>query len=422
MVAALAGLVVLQFATLRVTPPGFYVDEATTGAHVVSMLADARDANGTPWPFFSQSLGGGYTTPVYLYPLVGWAAIFGDSEYALRAFSTFITIAAVLVLGLGMRYWLGQRGMYATWFVGLLLPWAWLGGSLAWDPVMVPLFTATAWYCFSRLVHDQRHRLLLTLGLGTTLVLAAYVYPPCRVSAPLLLLASGIYLLRARHINIKQATLTAVWCAVIVVPLALFMFSDEAMGRSEAISVFGQANPLAAVGITLYNYLQLLNPLNLFVTGDPNLRHSTGVFGMLGGVGLVGILGLTYLKRGTVELRLTLLATVGIVLSLLGSALTIEGQPHYLRATAAWPFFVAIIVCGWCLIQQHATSIIRTAAFSVAGVMTVFYTVDLVFLYPTRSAESFDYTTRQLIQFERALGIDLPIDYPEKAMIYYDKR
>lgn len=413
-------LVLIHFAILRVAPPGFYIDEALTGAHVTSMLTHGTDANGTAWPLFSSSVGGGYTTAVYLYPLVGWAHIFGAQEYSLRAFSTFVTVIAILILGIGMRIWTNNtRSMYLTWIIGLILPWAWLGGSVAWDPVMLPLFVALAWLGFGGLMNREGHRTAWMLFMGTALLLGAYVYPPFRVSGPLLLLGATIYAYRNRRIGIRHIAIVYVLLGVLALPLVNFLLQPDAMARSRALSVFATGGVLGGTVQMLANYLLLLNPVTLFMTGDPNLRHSTGVFGMLGGVGVLGAIGLIIAwrkPRASMRSMRTpaILASIGVAAALLGSALTNEGQPHYLRATAAWPFFVILITIGW-----HRIMLARRryayAAIALCTVVTAGYVVDLAIAYPVRSANAFDSDIHQ------RLITGAPAPYPDSALKYYQQ-
>lgn len=417
-VAVVSTLVILHFLALKITPPGFFIDEALTGAHVTSMLDHGTDANGTAWPLFSSSVGGGYTTSVYLYPLVAWSSIFGTHEYALRAFSTFITILAILILGLGVRIWTrNKKSMYTTWIVGLILPWAWLGGSVAWDPAMLPLFVALAWLGFGGLLHHKRHRTVWLLLLGISLLLGAYVYPPFRVSGPLLLLGATIYAYHRHRVTVKHLAVATVTLGLLAIPLLKFLLQPGAMSRSQSLSVFA-GGIIDGLLQTIYNYLLLLNPVTLFVTGDPNLRHSTGLFGMLGGVGLVGAIGLVAMwcrprHQVNTTLRTPLLvASAGAVIALLGSALTNEGQPHYLRATAAWPFFVILITIGWQRILLARRQYIY-AALCLCGVITAAYITDLTTNYPARSANAFDSDIR------RNIKSGTPVPYPDSAVQYY---
>jgi 4-amino-4-deoxy-L-arabinose transferase-like glycosyltransferase len=424
----IVALIILRFVILPFSPPGFYVDEAATGAHVVAMLTHSTDAHGVVWPLFSASLGGGYTTPIYLYPLTAWAALFGDGELSLRAFSQFVTIAAVIILGVALRWWVGKKYAAVAVIVGLILPWSWLQGSLAWDPAMVPLFVSLSFLTFSWLIFSDSRKLRIagyTL-LPLSLLALAYVYPPCRVSAPLLFIVAYGFLLWQKRISWRNCLITCIGAAIIAIPLALFMFQPDALERSRQLSVFYQHSIIEGIGQFFINLTLLVNPLFLFVTGDPNIRHSTGVQGMLGVAALFPILALivfAFLHRHAITKKalfgrkrqlLLLVALVGWLASLVGSALTNESQPHSLRATAAWPFIVILITLGWTVLAQFKRRKALQLALGLAVIGTIAYAADLAVYYPTRAASGFDVSTRDAIYVHQPA-----LNYPDLALQYY---
>jgi 4-amino-4-deoxy-L-arabinose transferase-like glycosyltransferase len=428
-ISLIVGLVVLRFALLAVSPPGFYVDEAATGAHVAAMLHAGTDAHGHAWPLFTASLGGGYTTPIYLYPLVGWAALFGTGEYALRAFSMLLSIITCLVIGAAVRQWLGsaKAGLMAI-IAGLLLPWGWLQGSLAWDPAMVPLCVALSLWALASLLYspETKARLAGAVVLPLSLIALAYVYPPCRVTAPLLMIGAYLLLIVRKKVSWRQIIITSAVSLIAVIPLAVFMVQPDALARSRELSVF-HAGIIAGAVQFIGNLLALINPVFLFVTGDSNLRHATGIQGMLGLAALLPLLAVLWfgirhwrqigegLNRPRPVGLLGSVAIVGIVASLLGSALTSEGQPHSLRACAAWPFYVLLITIGWQLLHRHYRKL-QTVALSLACLSLVAYAIDLGVFYPSRAANSFDTAARQAIANRQA------VDYPALALQYYHWR
>lgn len=392
-------LVLLHYFILTVSPPGFYIDEEATQAHVVHMLQDGQNANGESLPLFSRSLGGGYTTPTYLYPLTVWSALFGTSPYSLRAFSLTVTITTIFILGVVLYQWYKQKHVFLiTILVGLTLPWAWLQGSLAWDPILVPFFVSIALLGFSIAYKNSKHNLAWLLVLTISLVLLAYTYPPCRVSAPLLLAFLLIVLWKKDALTFRNLAILILIGAVISLPLLHFMLQPEALERSTSLSVFHGNS--AAKGFLLFdiNIALLFSPVFLFITGDSNLRHATGVQGMLGLAALPAVIYwftgfVRRLKRQTKHTSDSFIvtSTIGIAVVItgyIGSALTGEGQPHFLRACAAWPGFVLLISLGWIEILRKkrlvALSLIIFALIAVA-----LYCIDLAFLYPTRSASSF---------------------------------
>ena len=391
-------LLALHGFILNVMPP-LYIDEIATSAHTQSMLARGTDFNNNRLPLMSSSFGGGYTTSTYLYPLVAWSSVFGTSDQAIRAFSQFVTILAVVCIAASLYLWLGKRAGYIGLLVGLTLPWVWLNGSLAWDPAITPLYVSIAFLLFTLLARKElsstKRSVLISL-LTFSLVLAAYSYPPARVGAPLLLLGALGYFAKYKLLNWRLVLVVALTSVVVSLPLLAFILSPGSLGRSAELSVFSGASIIDGLNAVVQNIGKLLNARTLFLDGDSNLRHSTGVQGMLGLSSLIALGGIVYafilrFKRGetnSVLNRLLAISILAIVAGLLGSALTSEGQPHYLRATTAWPFFVILISIGWLYImklpQYWSQLLVLTAA-----VLVSLYIFDLSVNYPDRAESWF---------------------------------
>lgn len=409
------------------------MDESAGAAHVVAMLQHGTNAHGQAWPLFSASLGGGYTTPIYLYPLVGWAALFGTSELALRAFSLAATFAAIAAIACTAMLWKGRRFGLITAAVSLALPWGWIQGSVAWDPALVPVFVAVPLLIFSILIRTKQQNRFVTAALlvvlSLSLVALAYLYPPARVTAPLLFLGYYIVLLFRNIISYRLAFVVCLLSLLAALPLAAFMFQPESLERSRELSIFHGQSIFGGAIIFIGNILQLINPVFLFVTGDANLRHSTGVQGMLGLASLPAVIILavaafravvtrpvarTLIHNSTVQLLL--LCTAGVIFSITGSALTNEGQPHSLRATAAWPFFAIILAIGWYKLLDQRRAI-RTTAISLFVIATAAYIIDVALYYPIRSHDAFDTDIIHQLQ----AGKDI-LDYPDLSKQYYQTR
>ena len=432
LMGGIIGIILLRFLLLVITPPGFYLDEAAGGAHVIALLQHGTNAHGEAWPLFSASLGGGYTTPIYLYPLAAWVAIFGASEYALRAFSLFATILTAALIGYVLRKWFDNKTALIGVVVALTLPWGWIQGSVAWDPALVPLFIAGALASFSiamKTAHSRR-RIAAITGVGIILILLAYLYPPCRVTAPLLLVTFYSILFWQKKLSITYTLLVIPFFLVLCIPLLQFMLQPEALERSRQLSILYNTSVGEAILRGILNFSSMLSPQFLFITGDSNLRHATGIQGMLGLAALPPLIALTvaairFLKKRprytqllrNQEIFLVLILLLGIVFSLLGSALTTEGQPHSLRATAAWPFYALLIAIGWRQLLTFSPNYIKYTSLTLAVIATTYYIVDLATLYPQRSASSFDVSTRQDIEAGRVNQ-----NYPSLSIDYYKNK
>lgn len=420
-------LIGLRFAILPYSPPGFYIDEAASGAHAIAMVHNHTNAHGVAWPLFSKSLGGGYTTPVYLYPLSAWAAVFGFSEFALRAFSQFATVISILLIAASVRLWLGKRSGLIAAIIGLALPWSWLQGSLAWDPALVPLYLSIAILGWSLLAarKSRKARIAGLLLLPIGIILLAYDYPPYWPVAPLLAIGAYVTLLVKKRFSVKQLIVTMVLMAIAVIPLVMFIISPDSLGRSSSVSVFHNASIIEGLGLFIRNIGILINPFFLFMYGDFNPRHSIGWQGMLGVAALIPIIVffitvVRKLRQKNVtkdpELYLSLVAIAGFLLSLIGSALTNEGQPQSLRASGAWPFAVIMITLGWMSILRYKAVWLKWTALSIFVIMTILYVIDLRFMYPQRCAWAFDEATRQKIEAGQ------PVHYSRLSLEYYKNR
>lgn len=433
LIAVIIGLIGLRIFILPLSPPGFFLDEAATGAHVIAMLENGTNAHGEQWPLFSASLGGGYTTPIYLYPLAAWAALFGTSEFALRLFSQIATIGALLLLGWSLRLWLGKKTALVATIVGLALPWGWLQGSLAWDPALIPLVVSLAFYGFSLawLGSSPKKQLAGLILLPTSLIALAYLYPPCRVTAPLLFAGAYFILYKRQLIALRGLLLTGLGSFLLALPLLFFMLQPESLARSREVSVFHDASIFVGFGHIIVNIGLMINPVFLFIFGDPNLRHATGPQGMLG---IAAILPLAVLARYVFKKRssllgklssllndkrklLAIIAVFGVAASILGSALTNEGQPHSLRASAAWVFIVILITLGWTILWRSRHAWLKITAMTLFIIGTIGYIADLALFYPARAADSFDSSIRSQIHQGQT-----PAGYPNLSLEYYHNK
>lgn len=417
-------LILLRLIVLPFSPPLFAMDEAASGAHIASMVLHGTNAHSQAWPLFSSSLGGGYTTPVYLYPAVLWAFIFGFSEIALRYFSEFSTILAVLLMAYGVKFWFDRTTALLYACAGLALPWGWLQGSLAWDPALVPLFTSVAFVAFSSILFTKSlitKRVMLIL-LPVSIVALAYLYPPLRIGAPLLLLACYSVLYAKKLIRLPEMILTVIGVLLLSLPLLVFLNSPQALERSQNVLVFNNSSVINIPVDVVLNILNLVSPWFLFFTGDHNLRHSTGFQGMLGWASLPATIACIWLairarKAKKIDNQMYVyVALFGIFAGLLGSALTYEGQPHSLRATAAWPFMVMLLALGWRWIINQNNQLILATSISFFVITTTLYVVDYAYSFPARSRDAFD---NSLYENSRYRGIP---SYPGIAQNYYDIR
>lgn len=397
-VISIALLLGLRLGLVIFQPAPLYMDEIATGAHAAHLLREGTTMNGDLGLVATTSLGGGYTTGTYLYPLAAWLGVGGVNDISLRVFSQLVTCLAVFAVAYALYLWRGRRLGYLTAIIGLSLPWSWINGNVAWDPAITPLYLSLGVLFFSLLVarpvRVPWHTNAYVIGLTLALVGAAYSYPPYRVVAPLLLFGALIYLVKTARIHLKQFLIICATGLVSSLPLALFMLSPEAIARSAKLSVFHDSWLQGIVDV-FTNLARLASLETLFLTGDANLRHSAGFGGMLGVVGFIGlaVLAYTLLSRPRPSSRYRTIAAVGavgVLACLLGSALTNEAQPHYLRAVGAWPFFVILIALGWETLSRMPQKVFVWLLGGIGAASVCIFILYLMLVFPNKRAEYFD--------------------------------
>ena len=121
---------------------------------------------------------------------------------------------------------------------------------------------------------------------GVMASLAAYCYPPARLAVPFILLAPAVSKLRER--KFRFIAVTAVSFLILSVPLIHGIVFGELLVRFDNLNIFSSeylsrhyGTPSLAYGMfeLVRNLMFHLNPRFLFISGDFNLRHSTGWMG-----------------------------------------------------------------------------------------------------------------------------------------------
>jgi hypothetical protein len=154
-------------------------------------------------------------------------------------------------------------------------------------------------------------------------------------------------------------------------PLALKIANGQLMSRFWELSIFSKDylesfgipfGPLAVLVEFVRNFAVHFRPDYLFWSGDQNLIHATGRFGLLSWIDFLGLGSLlllagsgyifrrpvgSFLSREDLYFSVTLLFCWG--LAVVPAALTHEGLPHSLRSIGGAPF--AVLLTGFGLFK-----------------------------------------------------------------------
>lgn len=388
----IAAIVALVFLRLSAVPAlqGFFVDEQVRKNVVDSVLAGEE----IEYNYFSVA-----EVPVYIeadwdwspwatfyVPAVLWAKVFGSSELSLRFFAAISTIFAILIFAVGFSLWFAQRkkAFFVFAIIGLTVPWLWLQGMIFWNTTLTPLYFAIAFLAFSVIYNlksiSVRARCLWAAVAVVTLIAVAYNYkPPIAAAAVLCWVMLGYWFIK-KIIPRYAVVLLVAMAGILVVPFLMFLFGAEgANDRTVQLSIFTLA-PLQMLWAFGKNFVLLCSPIFLFLTGDGNMRHSVGLFGMLG-MGL--LIPLAYAavhavrrrfnKKGTV---LFLIMCATIFLNYVATATTNDSMPHSLRAIGVALPWCAIAAMGVMQIlggRDKTLKLVTLGVFAVGAVMYIMY-------------------------------------------------
>jgi hypothetical protein len=403
LIALVAAMGVVRFLALDSVPPGFFVDEATGAANVLCFRQTFAGELGTPWPLFftayDRHFGAFFTAP-YVYPLVAWTAVLGDSIAVFRAFSAFASALALLGL-----YFLGttvgdRRTGWLCLLVGALSPLLFQFGRIAWDPALLPALLVWALYFTLR----SNRPVDGAIG-GVLFALAAYSYPPAR--AQLVVLLPAIAWLKLRQAGIDRGFAVAFVAALAIVgaPLAWATLTGEIQGRFQQISVFApgylqeqyhSTNPLYGLVAMAKNLYWHLTPDYLFFHGDKNLRHSTRLTGVLGGLEILALLFVVAgaVRRDSRFLRFGVVCALAYLAADVASAATRDWTPNALRAFGGAPF--AVLLAG--MILREASDRFRLAGPAILAVaygFSAYFLWAYFYRYPAGAQEWFNTAMRE---------------------------
>ena len=384
-----------KFFGLEYTPPGFYVDEVAGVVQALCLLQTGRDFYGDFLPLFAPGVNDAFYTPAYLYGQAAWAALFGNSIFAFRAFIAFISALTIGLLYAWIKNESSKKIALYVAFAATIMPWSFHFSRIAWDPPLGVFFLIAALWANRRFANAFLTAALLTL--------AAYSYSPLRIAIPL------IWLFYPR-VNLKSKAWVCLWGLLLAIPLILQMQIPEFMARSELRSLWSpystnayrNFDSMQLVWIGIEQFAAHFSPQFLFFGGDQNPRHSIGLFGQLsyldGAALILGVLTWIILrfKKSSLacfsdaEKKLLIIALLGIVSNVIPAALTNEGNPHALRTIGCWPFYAILTgVLLHFLSRVFNSRHLYIGALSIGILFFSLYQYRLYWHYPTMAKAYF---------------------------------
>lgn len=352
----------LRLFKLSSLPISLFGDELDVGYHAWSLITTGRDYMGNLLPAYIQSLAE-WRAPLLMYvtaPFVG----LGPTPLAVR-----LPVALLGILNVYLIYLLTNL-LFGDWKLKI--------GHLA-----ALLLALTPWHIhYSRAAFEST--LLITLLLSGTLffikkryllsiisfILTFYTYSTATLFTPLLVLS--LFLIYQKKDTFKQLFKKS-YLLLLLLPIAYHLTLGQATGRFSLISVFSDQDlvydivnqrtspwvdqnniketifhnkAISYAGKIGSNYLSAFSPQFLFLSGDPNFRHSIGRFGeLLWVTAPFLILGFVTLSKN-IKNKENKLILAWLLLAPIPSALTSDGAMHATRLILMLPPLVIISALG----------------------------------------------------------------------------
>ena len=389
--AVVCALAVRNLVGLSTTPSGLYADEVSIGYNAWTIAHFGVDEHGTTLPLFFQAFGE-WKNPVYIYALVPFVWLFGLTTAVVRTPAALFGILTAIALAGFARRATGSKGVaLATLLIAGANPWLTLLSRVAFEvPAMVACLAVMLW-CLARAAEEPTRRRWFGFA-GLALAVGVFAYTVGRLEGALLAAAVVLCFSGWRLLRRLDAFIVAMLAAYLLLALWAMGHPGQLTFYFNSISIAAGHPPLwTVVGRFAGNMAAYFGPGFLFVSGDPDLRQSTGFGGEL----LVATLpllvaGIVVCIRRWRE-PLPRFVLIGLVLAPVAAALTNEGTPHALRDATALPFWIAITAYGMdglrpLLGRRQAWRVAAIALAVAVAAETALFTVDLFGGYTTRSA------------------------------------
>lgn len=380
----------LRFTSLSSLPISLFGDEVDVGYHAISLLTTGRDYTGNLFPTYIKSLSES-RAPLLMYTTAPFTGIFGLNAFGVRFFPAFMGVVNVLLIFLLSKILFPKQKdlpIFAATILALT-PWHIHYSRAAFEVTLLItlILTGVIFYLHNRLIAS-----------AIFFVLTFYTYSTANIFTPLI-----VFILFCLHPRkFKELYKPLLLGTFLLFPLFINFFSGRVSERFGLISIFKDFGVTEEVVIKrneswaknqtiekafhnkyfvyldrfVKNYYNSFSPQFLFLSGDPNYRHSVGA-----GVGefvwplaAPFIFGLYHLFKNISD-KSNKLLLFWLLVSPLASALTVGGGTHATRLFIMIPPLVLIISLGVGAIYEFKKPFLLLLA------LTFFVTVQYLHTY-----------------------------------------
>jgi len=377
LVLLLAGF--LRLWRLNEVPVSLFGDELDVGYQAYSMLMTGRDYYGNFMPLHFHSLAE-WRTPLYLYSAVPTVAIFGVSPWGVRLPAAIFGILGVWAFYLLIKeLFENEKLALISVFVMAISPWHIQYSRAAFEVTQLLFFLILGLFLFLKALKNGKWLWLSAFCFSLT----PWIYSTAKLFTPMLLVFlviawwEKVFLLKRKYLVQSVATFL-----VVGGPMVYSVLFGGAAQRFGYVSVFTNPSTEHEVGVVRLNDAQMRGELGtgvsprlddrvlhnkyiywgenlvsnyfrafsaefLFISGDPNLRHSIKGMGQFYRVeALVLILGVIWFFMSKVRRKEKLLVVFWVLAGAVPAVITRDGGNHATRLILILPPLVILIAYG----------------------------------------------------------------------------
>jgi len=438
---------IFRFWQLDQYPPSLNWDEISHGYNAYSLLKTGKDQWDTSWPIFNFRAYGDYPTTVNMYLTIPFISIFG-----INPITTRLPTAILGYLLIPISFFLSKmllKNTKSSLFVALLVaisPWT-LFTSRQVLQSTVSLFFLLLGISLS-LLSLQKNKSPYFLIPGVFFwMFSSFAYHNTKIVAPLLLIFFLFHyrqsLLKIFYRNTKLLYTTLLTILLLIIPLSMNILNPDSRARSNWVFILNDAainvintqrgeysNPVVGkllsnkvtyfIPAFLKNYLNFLNPYNLFFTGSSQHQYNIPNQGLIFPILMPFFyLGFFYSILRFKKQKLHRFLLIWWLIGLLPAALT-SGDLPILRAMTILPLPFIFIAYGFQLfIKKLKLFKFESILFYLISLLTIFQ----FFHYWTIFTSSYNHSYSQSWQYGYFQAIDfIKTQYPNYDQIIITKK
>lgn len=446
----------IRVSFINSSPPSLYWEEVALGYDAYSILKTGADHHNNSWPIVAFNSFGDWKPSGYFYALVPFVWIFGLSTIAIKlpsilAGTAFVIAVGAIVNQIGQNSKLSKKDVTnltsLALFVSAISPWGLVLSRVGFETNLATALTT----CGIAILLKAKNN--LSYFLSTILIAAAaYTYHSTRILAPaLFVLVFVIKNTASNNINLKKVVGRMLKPLVILVLLMSPIFwntfnSDQVSDRFAETSIFSdisiiqESNQLISDSklpfanlihhrYLLYgnkiieNALTHFSPTFLFIEGDENIRHSSGVTGQFYWFEIIFILiGCYWLYKK--NKRAVSILFGWVILSVIPSSVTMA-VPHALRAQLLHPALLVLITFGIFSLHNYLfTKAKKVAKLSLITILTL-YACSFIYMYnhllkvyPVLAQQDWQYGYSQMVD---QLNLQISNYDPDQILVSREK-